>query len=170
MNNTSETLADLDIQNVIRSPKLIIEKDPSRGYKEEKGHKRCNLKLESTKENDKSFIVFIRQNSVFLENFSIGLRYQTNDKSLGNVTLVRFNGPHGERSLNQDGHYAKPHIHRITAADISSGNVQPQESHIEITKNYVTFEEALSAFFLEVGVTNYRSYFPSATQLGLSFP
>ena len=168
MNNITETLTDLEIRSFIRSPKLIVEKDPIRGYKEERGHKRCNLKLESTQENSHSFFVFVRQNEYFLENYSIGLRYQTKSKSLGTVTLVRYNGPHGERSQHQDGHYANPHIHRITATDISSWNVQPQESHIEITESYVTFEEALSAFFQEVGVSNYLEYFPRANQLGLS--
>ena len=154
-------LTDQEIQDLIRSPKEIKEKIPVRGYKEEHGHRRCNLKLESTEDKEiKLFSVFIRQNSFFLENFSIGLRYQTNDRMLGSVTLVRYNGPHGETSRSQDGHYAEPHIHRITAGEIESGSIQPQESHREITDRYSTLEEALNIFFFDIGVVNYSEYFP----------
>ena len=154
-------LTDQEIQDLIRSPKEIKEKIPVRGYKEDYGHRRCNLKLESTEDEEaKLFSVFILQNSFFLENFSIGLRYQTNDRMLGSVTLVRYNGPHGETSRSQDGHYAEPHIHRITAGEIESGNIQPQESHREITDRYSTLEEALNIFFSDIGVINYSEYFP----------
>lgn len=164
----TEMLTDKEIQKLIKVSKIITEKDPIRGFKEEDGHKRCNLKLETTQGSESTFTVFVRQNCYFLENFSIGLRYQTKNKTLGTVTLIRYNGPHGELSQNEDGHYAKPHIHRITTEDMLSGNVQPQESRIEITDSYVTFEEALDVFFFDVGVQNYQEYFPRATQLGLS--
>lgn len=59
-------LTDQEIQDLIKSPKEIKEKIPVRGYKEENGHRRCNLKLESTEEDEvKLFSVFIRQNSFF---------------------------------------------------------------------------------------------------------
>lgn len=161
-------LTDQEIQDLIRSPKEIKEKIPVRGYKEDNGHKRCNLKLESAEDEEvKLFSVFIRQNSFFLENFSIGLRYQTNDRMLGSMTLVRYNGPHGETSRSQDGHYAEPHIHRITAGEIESGSIQPQESHREITNRYNTLEEALSIFFSDVGVINYSDCFPELLQRSL---
>ena len=161
-------LTDQEIQDLIRSPKEIKEKIPIREYKEENGHRRCNLKLETIEDEEvKFFSVFIRQNSFFLENFSIGLRYQTNDRMLGSVTLVRYNGPHGETSRSQDGHYAKPHIHRITAQEIESGSIQPQESHRENTDRYNTLEEALSIFFSDVGVINYSDYFPELLQRSL---
>ena len=95
------------------------------------------------------------------------MRYQTNDRMLGSVTLVRYNGPHGETSRSQDGHYAKPHIHRITAQEIESGSIQPQESHRENTDRYNTLEEALSIFFFDVGVINYSDYFPELLQRSL---
>ncbi len=161
-------LTDQEIQDLIRSPKEIKEKIPVRGYKEENGHRRCNLKLESTEDEEvKLFSVFIRQNSFFLENFSIGLRYQTNDRMLGSVTLVRYNGSHGETGRSQDGHYAEPHIHRITAEEIESGSIQPQEIHREITDRYNTLEEALSIFFFDVGVINYSDHFPELIQRSL---
>ncbi len=158
-------LTDQEIQDLIRSPKEIKEKIPVGGYKEENGHRRCNLKLESTEEDEvKLFSVFVRQNSYFLENFSIGLRYQTNDSVLGTITLVRYNGPHGETSRAPDGHYAQSHIHRITAKEMESGSVQPQESHRQPTDRYSTLEDALVVFFADVGVTNYSDYFPELIQ------
>ena len=44
------------------------------------------------------FRVFIRQNTNFIENFSIGLLYHTGDRMLRTIALVRYNGPHGETS------------------------------------------------------------------------
>lgn len=114
--------------------------------------------------SDEEFTVFTRQNIVFIENFSIGLRYQTNDPKLGTVTLVRYNGPHGEYSRHPDGHHAVPHIHRITATEIASGSTQPQERDREITDRYSTFETALVVFFADIGAINYGEYFPELLQ------
>ena len=114
-----------------------------------------------------TFVVFIRQNNRFIENFTIGLRYHTGDKTLGTITLLRYNGPHGESRPQTDGHYAKPHIHRVTEAEIASGSRQPQERHREITDRYSTFEEALYVFFDEIAITNLVEYFPDALQMRL---
>ena len=108
-----------------------------------------------------------RQNEKFIENFSIGLRYKTGDDSLGTITLIRYNGPHGETSRSPDGHYNKPHIHRITASEIASGSTQPQECHREITDRYQTYEQALPIFFGDIGVENYKKYFPELLQQSL---
>ncbi len=59
-------LTDQEIQDLIRSSKEIKEKIPIREYKEENGHRRCNLKLETIEDEEvKFFSVFIRQNSFF---------------------------------------------------------------------------------------------------------
>ena len=129
-------LTDRQIRELIDRPKVIVKKEPVRGYKEENRHRRCDLELETMPSSDDEFTVFTRQNIVFIENFSIGLRYQTNDPKLGTVTLVRYNGPHGEYSRHPDGHYAVPHIHRITATEIASGSTQPQERDREITDRF----------------------------------
>ena len=50
-----------------------------KGYQEAAGHRRCELEIESTPPHSDVFTVFIRQNSTFIENFSIGLRYHTGD-------------------------------------------------------------------------------------------
>ncbi len=91
-------LTDQEIQDLITSHKKIKEKVPAEGYKENNEHRRCTLALESIPEISNVFSVFIRQNKTFIENFSIGLRYKTEDKVLGSVTLIRYNGSHGEKS------------------------------------------------------------------------
>ena len=73
--------------------------------------------------------------------------------------MVRYNGPHGESSRDPDGHYASPHIHRITQAESAKGSVEPPEKHRELTDRYDTFEEALLVFFSDIGVSNYAEYF-----------
>ena len=111
--------------------------------------------------------MFVRQNTVFIENFSIGLRYVLGSASQNSITLARYNGPHGETSRAPDGHYAQPHIHRITAAELAAGSIQPQEKDREITSRYSTLEQALRVFFGDAGVSNYADYFPELQQWGL---
>ena len=38
-------ITDRDIQDLIRLPKKIADKTPSVGYRDEDGHKRCELDL-----------------------------------------------------------------------------------------------------------------------------
>lgn len=110
------------------------------------------------------FKAFVRQNTVFIENFSIGLRYQAGTASPMTITLTRYNGPHGESKREPNGHYARSHIHRITAQELASGSIQPQEKEREITNRFSTLEEALVVFFQDIGVTNYFNYFPEIQQ------
>ncbi len=155
---------DDEIKKLVAIPKKIKARSPARGYKEENGHKRCSLILEFSAKVGEAFSVFIRQNTQLIENYSIGLRYQTSDRVLGAITLVRYNGPHGEASQHQDGHYDKPHIHCLTAEELRAGSVQPQERRRELTGKYRTFEDALKVFFKDVGVMNYQKYFPELCQ------
>lgn len=157
-------MTEQEIQNLLDIPKTIGEKTPARGYKEENNQKRCDLELETNSLDNEKFSVFIRRHNTYIENFSIGLRYHSSGKALKVITLVRYNGAHGESSLHPDGHYALPHIHRITAQELASGSSHPQERHREITNRYSTFEQALRIFFEDVGVTNYAEFFPEALQ------
>ena len=127
---------------------------------------RCDLELRSHGQDEDTFEVFIRQNVQFIENFSIGLRYRA-DLPLGAITLVRYNGPHGESSRSPDGHYAKPHIHRITEQELAKGSTQPQERDRAITHQYATLEQALSVFFEDARVLNHEEYFPEILQMRL---
>ena len=87
-----------DIQTLIRLPKVIIDKKPADGYREENRTRRCDLDLQSSDETGRVFQVFIRQHIRIGQNFSIGLRYAVNLGKLTTITLARYNGPHGEYS------------------------------------------------------------------------
>lgn len=154
------------IQELIELPKIIVSKRPRHGYREENGNRRCDLELRSRGKDGSTFAVFIRQNLQFAENFSIGLRYRV-DLPLGAITLVRYNGPHGETSRAPDGHYAKAHIHRITEQELASGSTQPQERDRTITVQYATLDQALWVFFNDAGVSNHDEYFPEMSQMRL---
>ena len=155
-------MTDKDIQSLINTPKRIQKKEPRKGYKAENNHKRCNLILIGG-ENNKRFEVFIRQNQDFIENFSIGLQYKM--PSLENhVTLIRYNGPHGQIKRNETDHHPEPHIHRITQEEIQSGSFNPKMKNMKITDKYNTFEEGLSVFLIDVGISNWKEYFPELEQ------
>lgn len=160
-------LKDFEIQALIEMEKRIVRKNPVKGFREENRHLGCRLELESDSDEEKKFKVFIRRSVEFIENFSIGLRHETNFPSLKIITLIRYNGPHGEISRHSDGHYAKPHIHRITAAEIASGSMEPQEKHRKITDKYRSFEEAISIFFRDIGAINFVEHFPELRQTRL---
>ena len=160
-------LTDSEIQALIEAPKRIVHKNPAKGFREENRYLRCRLELESVSEEKKKFNIFIRRSVEFIENFPIGLRHEINVSLLKIVTLIRYNGPHGEISRHSDGHYAKPHIHRITAVEIDSGSMEPQEKHRKITDKYRTFEEALSIFFHDIGAINFADHFPELRQTRL---
>ena len=157
-------MTDEEIAQMIGVPKTIVSKTPVKGYREQNAHRRCDVELRSESVGDGTFFVFVRQNLTFIENFSIGLRYRSDDAALGTVTLVRYNGPHGETRIGPDKHFVVPHIHRITAQEIASGSVQPQEKHREPTARYSTLEQALVVFFKDVGVSNIEPWFPDLAQ------
>lgn len=160
-------MTDQQLSNLFVCPKQITGKHPARGYHEDNRHWRCNLDLQSVNGTGGVFEVFIRQHVVFVENFSIGLRYQTGNRSPGTITLARYNGPHGEFSRASDGHFAQPHTHHLTAEELAAGSTEPQEKDRRVTDRYATFAQALAVFFGDAGVTNYADYFPELRQARL---
>ena len=160
-------LADHEIETLISLPKDIVSKTPVVGYKNENRSRRCELELMARSGPSAEFSVFIRQNEKFIENFSIGLRYKTKDRTLGTITLVRYNGPHGETSRGPGGHFGRPHIHRVTSRELAEGNREPQERHREITDRFSTYEEALLVFFTDIASSNHRDFFGEIRQLEL---
>ena len=123
-------MTDKDIQYLIDTPKRIHNRDPKKGYKMESNHRRCNLILIGVENNNIRFEVFIRQNQIFIENFSIGLHCQI--PSLRNsVTLVRYNGPHGQIKRSKEDHHPEPHVHYITQEEIKSGVFNPKAKKIK---------------------------------------
>ena len=157
-------LTDRQIQELIVQPKRITGKDPASGYREEYRQRRCDLELETMSDGNPCFVVFVRQNLVFIENFSIGLRYRTGNRTVPVITLIRYNGPHGEFSTQADGHYAQAHIHRVTHSELDSGSTQPPEKNRRITDLYATFEQCMRVFLTDTRVENYADYFPDLQQ------
>ena len=156
-------MTDQEILDLIACPKPIIDRQPRHGYRTDNRQNRCDLDLQADggEFDGSQFKVFIRQNTEFIENFSIGLRFQTGSRL---ITLARYNGPHGETSRSSDGHYAQPHIHRITASELAKGSLQPQENDREITDRYGTLDGGLRVFFDDTGVMNAADYFPGLLQ------
>lgn len=159
-------MTDQEILDLIACPKLMVRRLPAKGYRTENLQNRCDLELQAAggELDGDEFKIFIRQNTEFIENFSLGFRFQTGIRLLGLITLVRYNGPHGESSRALDGHYDQPHIHIITARELAKGSLQPQENGREITDRYRTLDEGLRVFFDEAGVTNAGDYFPGLLQ------
>ena len=158
-------LTDREIEQLIGIPKDIVSKTPAVGYRSENRSRRCELELTASSSPITEFTVFIRQNDTFIENFSIGLRHKTKDRMVGTITLVRYNGPHGETSRGPGRHFVRPHIHRVTARELGEGNREPQERHREITDRYSTYEEALLVFFADIATSNHLDYFGELGQL-----
>ena len=158
-------LNDQEIHSLIQCPKLIVARSPRSGYREYDGHNRCDLDLIAEADQVTQFSVFIRQNTKFIENFSIGLRYRTGNRDVGTITLVRYNGPHGEYSRAADMHFAKPHIHYLTGEELAEGHLQPRERNRELTDLYFTLDEAIYVFLQDISATNGSRYFPALPQL-----
>ena len=165
LNGSHTTITDDHLFDLITESKRIVSKSPRNGYREEGRHRRCELELQSVDQDDSLFVVFVRQNIEYGENFSIGLRCRVGTASSRLVTLIRYNGPHGETSRSPDGHFAVPHIHRLTAHELARGSTEPQERVREFTTRYGTFEHAISVFLDDIGVTNSLDFFPSLGQL-----
>ena len=160
-------LNERGLQELRELPKVIQGRMPRYSFREEDGHKRGELDLLSISDPRIQFQVFIRQNTRYIENFSIGLQYPTSHRIPGTITLVRYNGSHGEEAMSSDGHFARPHIHYLTAQELAEGHLQPRERRRELTDRYGTFEHAIAVFLQDIGVSNANAYFPELAQLRL---
>lgn len=154
-----------DIDELISIPKLITEIRPVRGMRIEDNNQRRDLKLKST-DYDHRFSIFFRQHLDFYESFSIGMVYHAPDGK--SIQLIRYNGKHGAvatKPLGEDTHI-EFHIHYLTESDYEIGNYLTP-SGIEITGEYITFEQAMGKFLRRVNVLNADQYFPNLDQLEL---
>jgi hypothetical protein len=148
--------SDALIGELIGCEKIFIE-PPPRNYREDRGHLKKNFSLRSIDEKY-LFSVFIRQSTMFIENFSIGLEYNPRDER-GKICLLRCNGPHGESKVFP--HHITNHIHIATAWTINEG--LKSESNIEINTNYFSLEEAIQFFVQKINISppERNKYFPS---------
>lgn len=142
------------IQRLLNCPKEIVQ--PPVKPRHEKGHYRIGFELQSV---DKEFYfnAFGRYNSTFPENFSVGLIYFPKDER-GSFEILRCNGMHGEHKLFP--HHVNFHIHKITTEAIE--NNLKEDCNIEITDEYVTFDDALRFFvkYINLNPEDIQKYFP----------
>jgi len=106
------------ISELIKHEKRIVQA-PSKELKEDRGYLKNNFTLEAINSNDQ-FKVFIRINSTFRENFSVGLDYCPRSEK-GSYCLLRCNGRHGEHQLFP--HHQFYHIHLAKAEFIKTSSI-----------------------------------------------
>ena len=148
-----KTYTDEEIQELISCSKMV-DKPPLKALKEERGHLRNEMTVKSA-DGKLKFRIFMRVNQTFNENFSIGLEYFPDDEP-GSITLLRYNGPHGEHILYP--HHVIYHIHKASAECVNAG-LKP-ERNISETDSYASFREALRQFFKEINLSDASKYFP----------
>ena len=142
------------IDEMIRCPKRMIKKPLP--WKADRGQYRTEFELQSIDEQH-FFTVFGRYNEKFNENFSFGLVYfPKHEKS--SFEIIRCNGPHGEHK--QFPHHIYYHIHKATEQNIESG--LKENSTVEITESYTTFDESFRFFvkYINVIKSDVDSAFP----------
>jgi len=151
-----------EIDGLISEPKRITRANPTHGMKPDGRNEKKNLDMVSVDENHR-FDVFIRKNLSLIEDFSVGLIYKSNQKELGDVMLIRFNGSHGQSDWSERLHYSAFHIHTITEDFLRKGIREPK--NIELTDRFSSLDQALAEFFSDIVVENWQAYFPELKQM-----
>ena len=151
------------IKKLITEEKIITT-SPRRDFKITGQHQRNEFGLIS-KDEKRSYRVFIRKHLKFQENFSIGLIYLPQEHS--SIQLIRFNGNHGETVdyPNNPHPHRDFHIHRITPEFIEEEINDPRD--VEVTKKYGSYEQAFRYFCKFVNITNAEKFFPGIGQTDL---
>lgn len=147
-----------ELQTLLNCPKVISEK-PKKAFSVRQGSEHNDFKLISIDNNELNFRVFMRKNSKFSENFSVGLEYIVKGLE-DDIKLVRFNGVHKHiNKIINDEKFETFHVHTVTQQAIEEG-LKP-ESYAIITEEYKTFEEALILFWKRVNIQDdIHTYFP----------
>ncbi|HWQ53726.1 MAG TPA: hypothetical protein VN442_08575 [Bryobacteraceae bacterium] len=155
-----------EIDQLIACPKTVSE-PPRKALKADGAHLRNDMKLTSTLDGSE-FHVFMRISADFPENFSIGLRFLPHDGS-GVITLLRFNGPHGEFNDHFDPHHphSEFHVHKATETAMAAG--LKAEKWAERSQEFASFAEALAAFLRTAAVVDADLYFGDYLQPRLPF-
>lgn len=153
-----------DLINKYITEEKIITDPPKKDFKEEKQHLRNDFQLTSS-DGLRRYSVFIRKHIQFLENFSIGLIFHSDDGTSYN--LFRCNGNHGEvvvDFLNPIPHFGY-HTHKITGELLKNNINDPK--HSELTKEYASYEQAMNYFCTFVNIKDADKYFPNINQMNL---
>lgn len=147
---------DKEILDLISCAKEVHD-PPRKSMKVERGSQRNDMILRSL--DDKlTFRVFMRINEHFPENFSIGLEFVPSDEP-GSITLLRYNGPHGEHVTEP--RHTTHHIHVAKADLVNSGMRAEREIR---QANYGSYKDALWQFLKEINLTDAGKYFPQNPQ------
>lgn len=156
------TYTDEDMTQLISCQKRITQ-PPRREMRTDGQMLRNEMGLESL-DGKHSFHVFMRQNLIFSENFSLGIEYLPKDEP-GRFCLLRCNGKHGGNKANP--HHSNCHIHRSKAEDINAGIFM--ERHIEPISEYAAFRDALTYFLLLINIAtaDLAQHFPGIVQTEL---
>lgn len=156
-------LTDDLINKFITEEKIIIE-PPKKDFKEENQHLRNDFQLTSS-DGERKYSVFIRKHIQFMENFSIGLVFHSDEGTSYN--LFRCNGNHGEivfDILNPRPHFGY-HTHKITAELLDNNINDPKQS--ELTREYASYEQAMNYFCRYVNIIDAGKYFPGINQINI---
>ena len=115
----------------------------------------------ASSDGENQYVVFMRQNSVLREEFSIGLRYTPPGGR--HQVLLRCNGKHGITHRNLTGDAApikhKNHIHRVKHEEIQAGG--STDHYAEVTSDYETFDEAIGHFLRLTNVLDVERVLPT---------
>lgn len=156
-------LTDELITKLITEEKIITE-SPKKDFKEENQHLRNDFQMTSS-DSSSRYSVFIRKHIKFMENFSIGLMYHSEEGTSYN--LFRCNGNHGEVVIDiqkPEPHFGY-HTHKITTELLENNINDPK--HSKLTKEYASFEQAMNYFCIYVNIKDADKYFPNINQTNL---
>lgn len=161
-------MQDEQIKALIQAPKTITKK-PKRETLLINGSYRNDFELALISDKSITFTVHLRKNKKFSEHFSVILSYFVPEMNK-DIFLVRYNGAHGIHknkiidSETIDGF----HIHQATVEAIESG--RNAESWAFSTKDYTTFEEAITKFWKDIKIEDdINSFFKDINVIQLSF-
>jgi hypothetical protein len=142
---------------LIECPKQItnltkMSAKQNRAYSQRTGHL-----VSSSDEVEGTFELFVRQNNLLPEDFSVGLVHYSKDGV--RTVLVRCNGDHGKHfnRVGDVGEIVGMHIH-VASMDAINASLKPE--HIASLAGYDNLESALQEFLTMTNITNREVYFP----------
>lgn len=151
-------MTNSEIEHLIGVKKKIIV-EPSKNFKIESINRKNGFKVKSV-DAKHEFSVFLRQHTIFEENFSVGLIYHSTDGK--RILLLRMNGPHGDTTndpLGNNPHYGY-HIHQIRPEEIEVENYNDPQFR-ETTDAYNSFDTAILYFLKTTNIQDYTNFFPN---------
>lgn len=155
----SKSLSDTEIKHLI-SVKKVIDTIPKKSfYPDKQTNKvlRNDFTCHSEENPNDKFCVFIRKNTIIIDQFSIGLRYMPKD-----LLLIRVNGNQQHRNSDKS-FFMDFHIHTATEKQLQQGIFQDYDA--VPCHDYCNFNSALLHFGKICGIINIIDYFPSINQI-----